>query len=617
MYPGTIVEYEDRSDIVTRPEMTEVENKPLFLALFTSDKGTEAWTRVSGQDFFTMYGTHISFNKHGQPLLQAAMTINAGGELLCKRLVAPDSMLANIGIVATVGTTETQKTNDAGEPLYLDENNAETTTVTDKPVMVSSNTVSYSIKSATNVQTIEAAHDSIKASLTDGQYLLWTISDIGRGVSKKRIRIVPNYVLSRSLSYTAYNLSIMEGDEEPESMTFSINPSLIVNGQNVSLYSMAKNNSTQIEVYNDDTGIEDFVAAVAAKAGMTTEEMFKLDPLFGCSNKGIALDGYTVDSVNGADLSYTFGQSLINGSNGSFGDRPFTTENETIFSTVAIDALNGTFDTVIFNVDQYKITACVDANYPYAVKRAIEALVAFREDFHYFRDQRLGKNTLELIRIDYESEAHNKFCSTYCQSYDIFDPYTFKQIPVTICYDLAQLLVGHLDVSCVRPFAGVKYGVIIPSAIYGTLSFSPTVCPDPVGNQKEALAELRVNYASYIDNRLVVESLYTSQDKHTQWSYSNNIMAVQDLVRDIRRRCPAIRYSFLEGDDLEKYKKDVQLVIDRHAPNFKSVVFDYIEDVNYSANKIFYAAIRVQHKDFVQTEWFKIIALPNQSLIVE
>ena len=76
MYPGTIVEYEDRSDIVTRPEMTEVENKPLFLALFTSDKGTEAWTRVSGQDFFTMYGTHISFNKHGQPLLQAAMTIN-------------------------------------------------------------------------------------------------------------------------------------------------------------------------------------------------------------------------------------------------------------------------------------------------------------------------------------------------------------------------------------------------------------------------------------------------------------------------------------------------------------------------------------------------------------
>ena len=118
MYPGVIVEYEDRSEL---PDLaiTTVRNKPLFLALFTSEKGTEEWTKISGKDFFTMYGNTISFSKHGQPLLQAAMSINAGAELLCKRLVASDSALANIGIVATLGTKQVQRTDADGNLLYI------------------------------------------------------------------------------------------------------------------------------------------------------------------------------------------------------------------------------------------------------------------------------------------------------------------------------------------------------------------------------------------------------------------------------------------------------------------------------------------------------------------
>ena len=60
MYPGVIVEYSDQSTI-NEIAITEVRNKPLFLALFTSDKGTEKWNRVSGKDFFSMYGNNISF----------------------------------------------------------------------------------------------------------------------------------------------------------------------------------------------------------------------------------------------------------------------------------------------------------------------------------------------------------------------------------------------------------------------------------------------------------------------------------------------------------------------------------------------------------------------------
>ena len=518
MYPGVIVEYSDQSTI-NEIAITEVRNKPLFLALFTSDKGTEKWNRVSGKDFFSMYGNNISFTKHGQPLLQAAMSINAGAELLCKRLVASDSTLANIGIVATVTSTEAQKKNENDELLYLDDSGNATTEITDTPYTVTTTNIKYSIKSATNVSTIEAAYDSISATVTgDNEYLLYVIADNGRGTSKKRIRIIPNYTLSRSLTYTLYNFAIIEGNSEIESLNFSVNPTLVVNGQNISLQSMINTYSTQLECKSNDSGIEKFAKALAEKMGITDESLiYSFDVLFGCSNKGVANENISADpGDDGIDLKYSYGQILQNGSNGTFGDQPIDATEE--WSKQAIEALDGSFDEVIFNLDQYKIAACVDANYPEKVKRAIEQLAAFREDFFYFRDQGLGKTAIDLMAAEANKELKSMFCATYAQSYDIIDPYTKKQIPVTIGYDIAQNLVQHLNNGAILPPAGMKYDMVIKNAIYGTLSFTPTVCPDPKGNQKEQLIELGINYASYIDNNLVVETLYTSQEKNSQWS---------------------------------------------------------------------------------------------------
>ena len=131
------------------------------------------------------------------------------------------------------------------------------------------------------------------------------------------------------------------------------------------------------------------------------------------------------------------------------------------------------------------------------------------------------------------------------------------------------------------------------------------------------MEEIGVNYASYIDNALVIESLYTSQEKKSQWSYVNNVMGIQEVVRAIRRRCPAIRYSFMDGEDLEKYRKEVEEVIAPYASNFKTLELTYVADTTYAANKIFYAVLKCVYKDFVQTEWFKVIALPTQTTVVE
>jgi hypothetical protein len=233
----------------------------------------------------------------------------------------------------------------------------------------------------------------------------------------------------------------------------------------------------------------------------------------------------------------------------------------------------------------------------------------------YFRDQGLGVNTIDLINTNKAKETKSKFCATYPQSYDIIDPYTKKQISVTIGYSLAQMLVAHCSNSISYPIAGFKHNMIIKDAIYGTLSFTPTICPDPIGNQKEILEDMRVNYASYIDNQLVIESLYTSQEKLSQWSYINNVMSIQEVVKAIRMRCPAVRYTFIEGEDLERYRADVEEVIAPFRSNFKSLELDYVEDNTYSVSKIFYAALKVVYRDFIQTEWFKVTALADVEVL--
>ncbi len=660
MYPGIILEYNDQSDIPVNVPLTEVRNKPLFGAVFTSDKGPEKWMRLSGEEFFKAYGNTISFAKHGQPLLQTAMTINAGAEVLCKRLVADDATLANIGIVVSVVNTtrgvEVQVTDADGNLLYLDDNGAETTEVTDTPYMKTEtydgpNTIQYSVVSATKAKTIEEAKKEIEGSLTSGQKLLYVIADNGRGVSNKRIKIVPNYKLSKSLTYVLYTLSVIEKSTELESMSFSINPDLIVSNSNISLPSMVNTHSTQITCIGIDENIEWLAKTVASSVSIINEDtnIYQHDVLFARTNRGEALSENILISSDGIDLQNSSGQKLDGGSNGALGDYPFSDTAEVQVTDVdgnllylnsdgketttaegntpymkkvreeyikqGVAALTGDFDTVIFNVDQYMLTCCVDANYPDEIKTAFASLSNFRQDFVFFRDMGLNKTDFDLVSAalsNIPNEDKSMFCATYCQSYDVIDPYTKKQITVTIGYDLAQKLVAHCSNGCILPTAGMKYGMIIDNAIYGTLSFAPTICPEEIGyegNQKEKLDDMRVNYASYINNQLVIESLYTSQEANSQWSYINNVMGIQEVVKAIRTRCPAIRYTFIDGEDLDRYKEDVEEVIAPFQNNFKHLSLEYIADTTYSANKIFYAALKVVYKDFVQTEWFKVTAL--------
>lgn len=624
MYVGSIFEYDDQSQIATLPVANTATN-PLYLSLFSSDKGTEDWTVLNGEDWFKMYGKNISFDKHGQPLLQAAISINAGASLLSKRLVAEDATLANLSIVASVSSSEVQDTNKYGEPIYYDDHRNETTEKTDNPKMIKRANIKYTALNIANIvsNNIDDVVDAVKSALTENDYLIYTFADNGRGVSNKRVQITPNYRISKSKNYIEYFLVITENGENLESINFSPIPDLVVSGGSHALNDMVKTYSNQIRCYQDNDQLNKFIKAIANASGKEIADVKSVDFLLGKNNKGINLNWINVDistdpdHSDGININSIYGQALTKGDNGSFGNSPLTDAVDEYCEQAAIalgfdsnGARVDVYDTDIYNVDKWKIELSVDANYPEKIKNSIENLVNFREDFTFLRDFGTGLSTIgEIQNVADSIENRNKFIDHYCTSYDIIDPYSKKQITVTIGMALARLMIDHLINRRSNPVAGIKNNMIIDDAIKGTVSFRPVVCPDPIGNQKEALEDMRVNYATYIGDDLVIETEYTSQEEHTQFSYLNNILLVQELVRAIRNRCPIIRYSFLNGEDLERYKKDIEDVIDKYKSNFKTVEFEYTADPTYINNKIFYATLKISFPDFVQTEWFKITAI--------
>lgn len=619
MKADVIINWDDQSQINQPTVPTEdTIDRPIIMVACSADKGPEEWKKkLYGQDFFDYYGTP-SFTKHGQALIQAANVINAGGYVTMKRIVATDSTLANIGVYAQVTNTKKQKTDSNGTPLYTDADTGKETTEPsgNTPIMENHVQIDYKLAAVslngndvnTFANTFLADKQHTNEIGEDDQYPLFIICDNGRGVSNKRFRIYQDTTTSKPLNYVTYFIDILENGETLETISFTMNPDIILKDRNMSIQNSIRINSKQVRCVFFEDEFDAFVENVSYLIGDTAGKFKYADVLFGTDLLGKAYPNITIGTD--VNLSTVYGIQLLNGSNGNFGNRPINSDE---YATELKKAFDGSFSDEIYDLDNNRIDAIFDANYPATVKRAIEELVNFREDCMFFRDLGIGARSIEEIRLRDEDNTHSRFCATYCNSYDIYDPYTKKQITVTVMYHLAQLFVRHFINGRIRPFCGQKYDIVVPSedVVPGTLNFYPKHTPQL--DQKVEMDDLRINYLSYYEGDiLTMNSEYTSQEEFTQLSWINNVLGVQELIKAIRALCPKIRYTFLDGEDLSKYKKDVQnTVIDKYADRFQSCTIEYVSDALYDSNKVIYAVIKVKFRNFIQTEIFKIIALQS------
>lgn len=608
MYPSTTFIIEDRSQIADL-QINEQFSAPLFAQFFSSDKGPEEMGEYYGEDFQDTYGDP-NFARHGQPLLQAQRLINNGARVLAKRVVAPDATLANLVVLAKVTNASAQKVDEDNSPVYITPEGTETTDPDgNEPVITKKCRIEYELR------TIEDNKNNIKdlkesaLALADYEgksddeekiYPICVVADNGRGVSSKKFKITSNGTASRNKNYTTYVFSVIENSTVTESTLFTLNPDLSTSTSNLALSSVAQTYLKQVKAFSFDEVMTDFLATVQEATGI--EDIDNVDILFGKTKKGATLDQFEI--TGDVVLSTTVGLPLKSGSNGSFGNFPLKSQD---YATALTEAFNGTFTQDIYDVDNILLDGIIDANYPSEVKKAIEALVEFREDCFYFRDLGAVHYNVDDIITEAELVSKSRYIGIYANFYDVIDEYSKKQITVTAGYTLAKYLPKHFSDRRNSPVAGKLYGFIFDEVVEGTVNYLPKVIPGK--NQKEELFAKHINFISYLDKVATLESEYTTQEEHTGFSYINNTLAVQQVIKAIRVNCPKTRYSFMEQDDLVKYSEDVQVVLDKYTSNFASLTMEYAADPVYEQNLVYYALLYVTFKKFVQAEVFKIIAI--------
>lgn len=626
MYPGTIINpWHDQSAISTRT-IEQVDNIPLYAHVSSFDRGPEDLRVVSGQLFYDLYGSKMNFSKHGQPALQAANIIDGGGQILIKRLVAKDALLANVIFVATVTSVttaakDTESTETAVSLQYLttgiDDPDATTkynidkTTSSVKWTAVSvSNcklhsevmTEAEKLHVVTDASVVTAEDDSVTVTKAEA-FPMIVVTDNGRGVSNKAVRFSPDFNTSKDMGNMYFNAYVYEGTTILDESMCTLNPKSVYNN---TLYGLNPDTSIQVNFEMPEGMYDAYVAKIVELTGMTEADLLKNDMIFITDNRGTALSEITLDAES-VDLGATYGVELQNGTNGEFDDAPFATE---AWTQAAVDVFDGTFDDVIWDVEVYKIAAIFDANYPDPVKNAICDFVNFRQDWMFFRDYGVDVNSYAAIDSKYnsfEQKYRTNFIADYYTTYQIYDPETKVRERVTMMYDFARVCITHFTNGAYRPLAGVANSMILTSAIEGTINFTPRITPKV--NQKSLLDDKRINYAIFVDGQCVVQSLYTSQIGYSQLSYANNVLAIQEVVRSVRNSCPKQRYTFTSGSDFSSYADAVNTVLKGFRSNFAELIFEYTQNDLKASQKIFYATITFRFSNWAQTEVFDLFVL--------
>ena len=510
------------------------------------------------------------------------------------------------------------------------------------------------------------------ASIANGiLYPIATIYDVGRGVSDKLIQIEPNYSISKSTGSMTYTLNVIDATNSSklESWTITIDAAARTTTlKSTDIQTVISGNSLLIdaECYFDsyemlmsklaEFGIPSTVfsnydilnkRAISGKSmgkpkytGIDGEEYILATPASASNPNGYAIEAY--------DYDYTVYALLKNGENG---DLDCMTANPALFYRGMHEALTGVFSKDIYNLDLYAFDCIFDANYDSAqVKLDIQNLAIYRGDCTAFMDMGTEVGSLQQCKDmmawdgtaagKVELETSPKYCykhdkSVYVTSvfYDQKNPYDGRQIQVTSTMGLATRMVSHYIGGFNRPFAGQIFNVTFPEAIRGTVNYLPKIYPNGaftvediantypsdssvITNEKQELEDIKVNYASYYNDVLTMDTLYTTYSKDSELSYVNNVLTVQKIMKAIRNILPSTtRYGFMDGDSLIEYKGDIQnKVIDKYAQYFASLKFEYFEDKDYVKNKIFYGGLVVQFKPFSQSEIIKVTVVNNDAL---
>ena len=622
-YPKFRAVIEDQSMI---RELEVIKNdgpKALFMVPYTSDKGREGWRTINKFEDLTKVIGAISFVIQGQALRTLAEILRNGGSVLCNRMVSSDATLANVTVRARVIKAD----NVSNVYIYTksEENAKDFESVREAALK--------------HVELNDGVPGSSGTDDTDNiDVALFSVAAAGRGESSLTFKIVPEYNLSRTnFEYALYSFEVYDGVNLLDNISFTMNPNVIVNGISQAMNPKLKTSEQiQVKFYDDEVYklVETLgVTALSGGAKVDTTALLNYDFLYGYNNKGKATisginyigeakddvdtnpNGWTAkkptDLTDKAiNLSAGFGVKLEGGSYGAMGSAPIDKPDE--YKKLLLDVFGKTtgalYDPVIYDGDAYKLDFIVDCNWPDDVKKQVINVVDARGDCDYFADMGTKFNTVDAMLGYFTNIPYSISTSWYHNFFKVYDPYTRREITVTMPYLLATKFCNlYAAGATTTPLAGVSNGMSFPEIIEGTINFVPHTVPGL--DQKQMLVDRNINYLNLYDGVPVLDAEFTNNETFSQLSFVNNVVGIHEVIKALRTTCPRTRFTLVSGGDLQIYLDACQNVIEKYKNKYELLEIKYMADEKYEVNKVFYATLVVKCKEFFQEEHFKVIAI--------
>lgn len=445
---------------------------------------------------------------------------------------------------------------------------------------------------------------------------VFEIASRGRGAWGNNIRFVlDSYARGdRMANYKNYTLSIYEIKNatmtKKEEFTVAFNPDA-VNAEGNTLYADyivgdPYDNSSYISLVSNPNAFSEMFAAYATVFPDTSLNEKTFDPICGLmfGTSLTAIEGLKIDSTSNGTVSVSgaSGIALMNGSDGAFAaDNP---NRQQAMNDAYLKAYAGEIDRNVRSRKLFPTDLILDANFPTETKIAIHDLCVEREDCMAAYDLGTDMNTYAALMENLaDIEPYITTRSEMIEAYrgKIQDPISFKIVPVTSTYALAQMYPLHFQQNGDKhvPLAGSSYGVLS-----GFLSGTAWPVYDDDLDQAilDELTENKVNFLKVNTKKQVVRGAQTTrQDADTNLSEASNVFVLLDIRRDAIQLCEQYEYNFAEASDLQRFNKAAKILAEKYQDaQVKSISAEFSMNDWESERGILHLYIDFVHKNIIK-----------------
>ncbi len=541
-----------------------------LLSAFLSSKGENGVMKTFNnvQSFRKEFGKP-RFREHGQAIYNIVNWLENGGTVQCMRVTAADASYANILILVKVKKTEDAPVLDElGTALYktptgeiVTEADGNTPYTHDQAIIKIQTKTITNVTDKVNFETLLSSEYSGELDV-DGfkTYPLFVVCDKGAGKSGNStfFRINRSILNDTETSYPNYSVESLENIDGVAIVDRSTNVALYpdaVNAYNETdfIEDIVKNRFSKVNLYFDD--IHYTALCTDLQSCIDDIELQEIDPLFAIDKAtGTGYEFVTVDE-DSVMLNGVTGVALVSGSDGAFDITSAT--RDTAISTRLIAAYTGEIDASILNSRNYPANIMLDANFDLDTKLAMVTCKSKRgSDLQVILDAGIISSVTSAKTWRDTSATFSDYeVKLYPQHLVVVDPYTSKDIKVTMTYLLARAIPTHDNLyGTHRPLAekysvmyGHKKGTLLPVLI--------------TEDEKEELYIKQLNYCEETGESIVINTDITAQKKSSDLSNGNNVRVLLEMKRALRALIPNWRYEFMSENDLERFNREANELI--------------------------------------------------------